>query len=284
MEKLTASIVAYKTDPQLLQKTISSFLNSTLTGRLMVIDNSPTDELGHLCYDLGVQYLFYGKNLGYGKAHNIAMAYNLNRSLYHLVLNPDVSFGANTLEKIFYFMEDRPQAGLSMPKVFGINGELQALCKLLPTPINLVTRGFLPFENWSRELNEHYEMKNSGYDQVMNVPFLSGCFMFLRNSALKEVGLFDERFFLYSEDTDLSRRMHRQFQTLFFPGAEIQHVHANGSHKDFKLTLCKLKSAIQYFYKWGWFFDDDRQVINRRALCWLPVICKEPIAVLNLKP
>lgn len=108
-------------------------------------------------------------------------------------------------------------------------------------------------------------MKNSGYNQVMNVPFLSGCFMFLRNESLKKAGLFDERFFLYAEDTDLSRRMHLQFETLFFPGAEIKHVHARGSYKDFRLTFHNIKSAVQYFNKWGWLFDDDRAIINQRA-------------------
>ncbi len=108
-------------------------------------------------------------------------------------------------------------------------------------------------------------MKTSGYKQVMNVPFLSGCFMFLRNEALKKSGLFDERFFLYAEDTDLSRRMHQQFETLFYPEVEICHVHARGSYKDFGLTFHNTKSAIQYFNKWGWFFDADRTAINHRA-------------------
>jgi GT2 family glycosyltransferase len=100
----------------------------------------------------------------------------------------------------------------------------------------------------------------------MNVPFLSGCFMFFRTSALKQVGLFDERFFLYAEDTDLSRRMHQQFKTLFYPKAEIFHVHARGSYKNFVLTLHNLKSAAQYFNKWGWFYDPIRKEINRNTL------------------
>jgi GT2 family glycosyltransferase len=89
--------------------------------------------------------------------------------------------------------------------------------------------------------------------------------MFLRISALKQIGLFDERFFLYAEDTDLSRRIHQQFETLYFPGAEISHVHARGSYKDFGLTFHNIKSASQYFNKWGWLIDTERTAINRRA-------------------
>ena len=265
MEKLRASIVAYKTDPIQLNGVIDSFLNSSVTGTLTVFDNSPTDQLRQLCTGLKIEYIFNSENVGYGKAHNMALAKSLDQSLYHLVLNPDVSFEPDALEKIFHFMEEHPQAGLAMPKVFSAEGQLQMLCKLLPTPFDLATRRFFPFDSWFEKLNARYEMRNTGYERVMNVPFLSGCFMFLRTNALKQVGLFDERFFLYAEDTDLSRRLHEQFLTLYFPGAEIRHVHARGSYKDFWLTMQNLKSAIQYFNKWGWFFDADRIAINQRA-------------------
>ncbi len=265
MEKLRASIVVYKTDSNQLSQVIDCFLNSSVTGKLSIIDNSPTDELRQLCNSPEIEYIFNSKNAGYGKAHNMALAESMDHSLYHLVLNPDVSFDTDALEKIFHFMEEHPQAGLCMPKVFSAEGQLQMLCKLLPMPLDLATRRFFPFDSWFKKLNARYEMRNTRYDRVMNVPFLSGCFMFLRTEALKQVGLFDERFFLYAEDTDLSRRLHEQYLTLFFPGAEIRHVHARGSYKDFWLTMQNLKSAIQYFNKWGWFFDADRIAINQRA-------------------
>lgn len=268
MEKVRASIVVYKTEPYLLKQAMESFLGSPLAGRLTIIDNSPTDYLRQFCKH-EAEYVFVGKNLGYGKAHNLAMLQSLDKAQYHIVLNPDVCFDPDVLGKIYDFMEDNPESGLVMPKVFGTDGEMQMLCKLLPLPVNLVTRRFFPFKDWLKKINDRYEMKDTGYDRVMNVPFLSGCFMFLRTSALKKVGLFDERFFLYAEDTDLSRRMHQQYETLFFPGAEITHVHARGSYKSIRLTLRNAISAIQYFNKWGWFFDSKRKIINERALTTL---------------
>ncbi len=265
MEKISASIVVYNNEPKLLLLTINSFLHSTVSGPLTIIDNSPTDALRQVCSHLGVHYFFKGENLGYGKGHNFAINFHLENSIYHLVLNPDVYFETDVLEKLFHFMEANKQAGLAMPKVFGSDGQLQMLCKLLPTPVDLATRRFFPFNEWLKSRNEKYELKESGYDSVMNVPFLSGCFMFLRTAALKQVGLFDERFFLYAEDTDLSRRIHQQFETLFFPAAEITHVHARGSYKDFALTLHNIKSAVQYFNKWGWFFDEERKLVNQKA-------------------
>ncbi|GHN00387.1 glycosyl transferase family 2 [Cytophagales bacterium WSM2-2] len=265
MEKIRASIVVYETEPHLLKQAMESFLNSPMAGQLTIIDNSPTDFLRQFSGPR-VEYIFVGKNVGYGKAHNLAMSDSLEKSHYHIVLNPDVCFNPGTLERIYDFMEDNPQAGLAMPKVYGTDGELQMMCKLLPQPLNLFLRRFFPFDNWFKGFNDYYEMKNTGYNRVMNVPFLSGCFMFLRTSALKRTGLFDERFFLYAEDTDLSRRIHQQFETLFFPDAEITHVHARGSYKNFKLTIRNAISAIQYFNKWGWFIDAEREIINERAM------------------
>jgi len=265
MEKITASIVAYQDNPMQLGRAIDSFLKSSVSGPLMIIDNSPSDDLRYTCDCPGVTYIFNNRNLGYGRGHNQAIRQFLNRSKYHLVLNADVSFAQDVIEKLVHFMENNPRAGLTMPKVLGPDGQLQMLCKLLPTPFDLATRRFFPFKNWFKSQNERYEMKHTDYNQVMNVPFLSGCFMFLRIDALKKTGLFDERFFLYAEDTDLSRRMHQQFETLFFPDVEINHVHARGSYKDFRLTFHNIKSAVQYFNKWGWFFDDERVMINQRA-------------------
>ncbi len=123
------------------------------------------------------------------------------------------------------------------------------------------------------------------HNKVINVPFLSGCFMFLRTTALKETGLFDERFFLYAEDTDLSRRIHQKFNTIFFPFAEIYHSHARGSYKNIRLTWHNLKSAFQYFNKWGWIFGKEREIINEAAMTshlskkYEPTIVREKIVV-----
>ena len=77
-------------------------------------------------------------------------------------------------------------------------------------------------------------MQFTSYDEVMEVPFLSGCFMFLRSEALRKVGLFDERMFMYVEDTDLTRRMGQHFKTLYYPNAYVYHQYARGKQKEFE--------------------------------------------------
>ena len=101
----------------------------------------------------------------------------------------------------------------------------------------------------------------------MNVPYLSGCFMFLRTEALKKIGLFDENIFMYGEETDLCRRLiEGGYRTIFFPKVHIFHHFAKGSHKTWRLTKIGVESAIYYFNKWGWFFDEKRKKINKQIL------------------
>ena len=100
----------------------------------------------------------------------------------------------------------------------------------------------------------------------MNVPFLSGCFMLLKIKALKQVGIFDESFFMYGEDIDLSRRIHTEYKTLFFPGAHVVHDYAKASYKSTKMLLIHMINIARYFNKWGWIFDSERKKVNADIL------------------
>lgn len=266
---ITASIVIYKSNLELLQKAVDSFLNSSSSSILYLIDNSPKDEYKTAFQHPRIRYIFNNRNIGFGAGHNIALKEVLEsgNSQYHIILNPDVYFDMNVIEKIRMYMEDHEQVGLIMPKVLYPDGRLQPLCKLLPTPLTLFTRRFLQFyPNMLNRLNHWYEMHFSGYNKVMDVPFLSGCFMFLRTDTLRSVGLFDERIFLYTEDADLSRRIHKQYRTIFFPEAVIYHYNQRQSYKSLTILAHHIFSAIKYFNKWGWFNDTEREDINQRIL------------------
>ena len=100
----------------------------------------------------------------------------------------------------------------------------------------------------------------------MFVPYLSGCFMLLRQSALIDIGLFDERFFMYPEDIDLTRRMAERYDTLFYPHVSVIHEHGRESHKSFNMFVIHLVNLVRYFNKWGWFYDSKRDELNRKTL------------------
>ncbi|MDC3348661.1 glycosyltransferase family 2 protein, partial [Flavobacteriaceae bacterium] len=234
---------------------------------LFFIDNSSKkNEYLEKILKKNIKYIFTEKNLGYGKGHNIAMKESMKMNVdFHLVLNPDIYFEIETLEKLSAFMTNQPKIGHLMPKVVYPDKSIQYLCKLLPSPFNLFARSFLPRKLYQK-LNEKYELRISGYNKVINVPYLSGCFMFLRVTCLKEVGIFDERFFMYPEDIDLTRRIHKKYKTVFYPDVSVIHRHEKASFKSLKMKLIHIVNMIKYFNKYYWFLDLERLKINQKIL------------------
>ena len=260
---ITASLVLYKNGIEEVNKAISSFLDTELNIKLFLLDNSPEDSLRVLSnIDSRIEYIFNGKNLGYGKANNLIISRVLSETEYHLVMNPDVYFEKGTLEALYAFMQANEDIGLCMPRVYHYDGTEQKLCKLLPTPKDLIIRRFIPDGDYKDKISRIYNMWDADYDKQMDVPFLSGSFMFMRASVLAEVKGFDERFFLYCEDLDLCRRIGEISRTVYFPGAKIYHGYQKASYLNTKLMLTHSLSAIKYFNKWGWFFDKKRKEIN----------------------
>jgi len=258
---LNVSIVLYNHSLSEIAPLVETLRKSEMVSDIFLIDNSPKRNLEF--ESLKAFYHFNGKNIGYGAAHNIAIRQTIEQNIpFHLVINPDISFEPSILKKIEKYMNNNTDIGQLMPKVYYPNGEIQYLCKLLPTPFDLIFRRFLP-QKWTQKRTEKFEMRASGYNKIIDVPYLSGCFMLLRTSVLKEVGLFDERFFMYPEDVDLTRRIHGKFRTVFSPEVSVVHHHVQGSYTNTKLLIIHSMNMIKYFNKWGWVFDKERRKINR---------------------
>ena len=260
----TASIVTYHNSIGEIDTVLQCALDSDID-RIYIVDNTPNDALRILQnYSPKIRYI-HNANIGYGGAHNIAILEAIHiGSKYHVVINPDIEFSPEIIGAIAKYMDADSSIGLVMPRVFYPDGRIQYLCKLLPTPADLVIRRFIP-KNMFTSARNRFEMRDSGYDREMNVPFLSGCFMFMRIEALQNVGLFDERYFMYGEDIDLSRRIHTRYKTMYYPRVSIIHAHQQASHKSFRMLFVLLCNIIRYFNKWGWFFDNDRRRINAIA-------------------
>lgn len=277
---ITASIVTYNNNLLDLEGILRSLLISPvekvwiidhsdeflrLEGELLEYMRKDEDFIKHSGRGFRLEYM-KRNNKGYGCGHNIALRKAIEEgSHYHLVVNPDVWFGAEVIPALWRLMEEDEKVALVMPKVLFLDGSVQRLAKLLPTPLDLFGRFFLP--QWLiAKRNDRFELRHSGYDTEMNVPFLSGCFMFLRVSALQSEGIFDERFFMYMEDVDLTRRLHAKYKTLFYPSVSIYHRFSRLSYHKWHLSLIHMSSVVKYFCKWGWVYDRDRRRFNKRIL------------------
>ena len=209
-----------------------------------------------------LRYMFMGANLGYGKAHNVA----LRESAYyqtdlHLVINSDVQVKAEDIDAMCDWMMNNQQVGQLMPRVLNPDGSQQYLAKRLPTPLDVFGRRFLPAWMMKRR-NKRYELRDRNLDRPINAPYLSGCFMLLRTSAAVEAGLFDERYFMYPEDIDLTRTIHRDWLTLYYPEWSVTHIHAHDSYKNKHMLWIHIQNMCRYFNKWGWLFDKERRAFN----------------------
>lgn len=277
---ITASIVTYNDHLLDIEAVLRSIIASPIS-KVWIIDHSDevttlreelqqyiqreNDIKAHLQRGFQIEYL-HENNVGYGTGNNRAIRLAMAEgSIYHLVVNPDVWFTSDVIPTIWKHMEEHPEVGQIMPKVLFLDGNIQPLAKLLPTPMDMFCRMFLPEWMFSKR-NKRYELLHSKYKDIMNVPCLSGCFMFLRMSTLHEVGLFDERYFMYAEDFDLTRRIHRQFQTLFYPHVSVYHKFSRGSHRSLRLFFAHTMSMIRYFNKFGWIYDSERRKFNRQIL------------------
>ncbi|MGQ9631096.1 MAG: glycosyltransferase family 2 protein [bacterium] len=187
----------------------------------------------------------------YGYSHNNNIALKEARGKYILVMNPDVKLEKFTLSKMLNFMEENPSCGLSTCKTIGFDGELQYNCRTFPT-LKTISARRLPINSahFKKIVDEHL-MKNYDYNSVLKPDWVSGSFMFVRSEAIKDVGLMDEKFFLYFEDVDWCYRMwEKGWEVMYNPDAIIYHrVHRQSQNPFSKMALIHLKSMIYYFYK-----------------------------------
>ncbi len=262
---LTVSIVTYKTELSELELCMDS-LGAKSVGRIYVIDNASEKRIEEFCKGRKNVEYYPRPNLGYGAGHNFAMRKAMALgSKYHLVLNSDVRFDPSILDKAVEFMDSHPDVGQLHPAVYYPNGEVQYTVRLIPTPLDVFGRRFLPNKLFAPR-NKHYTLAKMDRSKVYDIPYHQGSFMFLRCSALEEVGLFDERFFMYAEDIDMSRRIHARFRTLYWPEISIVHDHRAASYHSKKMLGVHIRNLMRYFNKWGWFIDPERRLFNRKLL------------------
>ena len=245
---ITASIVVYKENFKVLEKAIDSFLGSPLSKKLYVIDNSPSNEFKNKIQNDSVEYIYSNKNLGFGKGHNSILHKLTSKNKYHLILNPDVSFHPEILEKLVLKMESNEPLSMIAPRVLNTNNELLYTARRYPSLFELIFR----FLGIFKKFTTTGEYKNQNHKQSFSPDFVQGSFMLFKTEDLLRLKGFDERYFMYMEDVDICRKIDLSGKRkLYFPATEIIHTHRKGSSKEFRLFFIHISSIIKYFIKWG---------------------------------
>lgn len=283
MEKITIGVVAvslvvHRTPAAELGRALECVLRCPDVTRVAIIDNSPDDRLSLFGdFDRRVSYQHVANN-GFGAGHNIALRDSIATGAeFHLVMNADVMWEGDILSPIVKYMRENPDVGLLSPKVYYPDGDLQYACRMLPTPFDLFAKRFLPASLTQKRMRR-YLLAEANHDKEFNCPYLLGSFLFFRMEALRKSGLFDERFFMYPEDIDITRRLHEHWRTMFWPGVSIIHAHAAASRKSLRMLRIHITNMFRYFNKWGWFRDPLRKKYNRTLLASMPRVKGTPPA------
>ncbi|MEO5991906.1 MAG: glycosyltransferase family 2 protein [Ferruginibacter sp.] len=266
--ELTVSIVLFKTDKLEIENIIKQLLETKLRWKLFLIDNSPENTLQEFFenFNDNVEYIFMNANLGFGKAHNLVINKIKTLSEFHLIMNSDIDFEASILDQMLTYMRADYEIGLLAPKVLNMDGTIQYTAKLLPQPLDLIVRRFVPIESIQDYFNNKYELRFISFDKTMETPCFTGCFLLVNCRVFTEIEGFDEQFFMYSEDIDFTRRINQKFKTIYYPNVSIFHQHGKGSYKNIKLLYYHIRSMVKYYNKWGWFFDKERINVNKKTL------------------
>ena len=249
---LSVCIVLYHCGDE-LSHALRCIQNADLEVDVYLADNTPQDLTAEKMQWLfpGVIVLPQKGNVGFGRANNAVLS--LLQSRYHLIMNPDVSFDPALLGRMIQYMDAHPNIAVLTPRVMNEDGTEQFLPKKRIS-VHYLLGGLLEhfggvFRRWWNE----FTMADMNIQRPTPVEFATGCFLLIRTEIFVRMGGFDPRFFLYQEDSDLSRRILEQNlgSIVYHPDMQVTHRWARENTRTFKGRMRQIRSIIKYFLKWG---------------------------------
>jgi len=275
-------IVNYNTRDILLQclKTLYQYTKN-VSMEVIVVDNDSHDgsvDAVRNAYPQ-VDLIPSDTNLGFGKANNLGMRKATGR--YVCLVNSDVELLEDTFSIMIKYMDDNAKIGVTGPKTINGNKELNPNVRLAPTLWNLFCDSyylskvlrFIP-------LFQGRTLRNFDYDKISDVEVLSGCFMMVRKEALDEVGMFNDIFFIYGEDTDWNYRFLKAgWRVVYYPVSTVIHLEGASSSKEgVRFPVEMEKADLQYWnlhYNWFVMFFYHLFLASNRSingLAWFLIL------------
>lgn len=225
---LTVLFITYNSAEQ-LATALTSLDRSERSGRIEVlaVDNASRDrdQLAAVCRAHGAALLALGRNVGIGAAANRGFRHAKGR--YVAVANPDLIFVDGSVTSLIEFMDARPGAGVVAPQFMYTDGKVQPSARRLPRLRYVFAGRRSPLARISSRLVPSAEFLYAGIESSpgpVEVEAVIGAFMVFRREAFEQAGAFDERYFMYAEDTDICRRIGRAWKVFLLPTARIVHV------------------------------------------------------------
>ncbi len=248
---VSASIVVYGGAPDAVAAAKSLLAHTSLPLEVYLVDNASPDgalaKMRAAGLPENVHILPLGENRGYGAGHNAVLP--LVCSKYHAVVNPDVLLSSDAIAAMAAYMDAHPDVAITTPRLLNTDGTEQHIAKRRPALLALVARqtGFPFLEKYNR----HYLMLDEDLTKPTDVEFCSGSFFLMRTDVFKDIGGFDEGYFMYVEDADITQKALQKGRAVFLPGAAVTHAWRRAAHRDRRHFWWQVKSMARYFRKWG---------------------------------
>lgn len=245
--KLSACIVTYNSSNIILEA-IKGLLAATKDYHFdfYISDNCSTDNTVELIKSNfpEVKVIINEQNRGFGAGHNAVLP--LLESDYHFVINPDIIANNESINLIIDFMENNKDVVMLCPKILNEDKTEQILPKRNPKFKYLLSRRVKLFKKWEAE----YTMRNDKLDEVVDIDFCTGCFFVIRTDVFKKVNGFDDIYFMYFEDADLSRKAKEYGRVVMYQKPYVIHKWERASAKSLKFLKIQIQSMFKYFKKW----------------------------------
>ena len=223
--------------------------DSDVDFEVIVIDNASTDGSAEMVKKDFPQVILIenSENLGFAAANNQGIS--IAKSRYILLLNSDTVILDKAIEKTVSFADAHPEAAVTGCRVLNPDQTLQPTCFMFPSILNMLLsstylyRVFPKSRFFGREQITWWDR-----DDTREVDVVTGCFMLVRREAIEQVGLMDEQFFMYGEETDWCYRFKEAgWKVMFTPCAEIIHLGGQSSKKIVTEMALQLRGSILQF-------------------------------------
>lgn len=266
-DALTISVVLFLSPLDQLQALIDSIIVALSAAGLrgatcVLVDHSCDQYYSDECRnmlagynnsaELNIRLIVRDENDGYGAGHNVAMA-GLQGKL-HLILNPDVELARDAISLALETMLSDESVALLAPVGFDAMGDPEFLAKAYPSVWVLALRSLAPawLRRLSAEAMARYELRDQPAQGVRPITLASGCCMWVRREVFDAVNGFNEAYFLYFEDYDLSMKMSKRGAVMEHREIQIVHHGGDASRKGWRHILWFIEGAARFFNRWGW--------------------------------
>ena len=249
--RASACIVVYKGADEAARAARSLLEHTQYPLEIYLVDNNSPDGAGQALEKMpfpdNVHVVRLAENVGFGKGHNAVIP--MLTSCYHFVVNPDITLEEDSISALCSWMDDHPDVVMATPRLKYPSGEEQYTAKRRPTFAALLARQLpLPF---LKGVERHYLMLDEDLSIPREIDFCTGCFFVIRTDVFRRMGGFDESYFMYVEDADITREAQKYGKVFYVPVTYVHHAWHRDPNKKLRSFTMQIRSMLHYWHKWG---------------------------------